>query len=60
MAPPSSNASRPGRYLAALVVLILVLLAAIVGSDIGSPAKWHQAFQVRLGLDLTSGTTVSP
>jgi preprotein translocase subunit SecD len=35
------------------------LLLAIVGSDIASPAKWHQAFQVHLGLDLTSGTTVS-
>jgi preprotein translocase subunit SecD len=41
------------------VAIILVLLVAILGSDLGSPAKWHQAFQVRLGLDLTSGTTVS-
>ena len=59
MAPPSGNASRPGRYLAALAAIILVLLVAILGRDIGNPAKWHQAFQVRLGLDLTSGTTVS-
>jgi len=42
-----------------LVAIIVVLLLAIVGSDIGSPGKWSQAFNVRLGLDLTSGTTVS-
>jgi preprotein translocase subunit SecD len=59
VAPPSGNASRPGRHLATLVAIILVLLVALLGADIGSPAKWHQAFQVRLGLDLTSGTTVS-
>jgi preprotein translocase subunit SecD len=59
VAPPSGNASRPGRHLAALVAIILVLLVAILGADIGSPAKWHKAFQVHLGLDLTSGTTVS-
>ncbi len=59
MAPPSGNASRPGRHLAVLVGLIVVLLLAIVGGDIASPAKWHQHFQVLLGLDLTSGTTVS-
>ena len=59
MAPPSGNASRPGRYLAVLAAIILVLLVAILGSDITNPAKWHQAFQVHLGLDLTSGTTVS-
>jgi len=58
VAPPRGNASRPGRHLAALLGIIVVLLLAILGSDIGSPAKWHQAFQVRLGLDLTSGTTV--
>jgi preprotein translocase subunit SecD len=59
VAPPSGNASRPGRHLATLAGVIVVLLLAIVGSDIASPAKWHQAFQVHLGLDLTSGTTVS-
>ena len=59
MAPPSGNASRPGRHLAVLVGIIVVLLLAIVGGGIASPAKWHQHFQVRLGLDLTSGTTVS-
>jgi preprotein translocase subunit SecD len=58
VAPPSGNASRPGRYLAALVAIIVILLLAIVGSDIGSPGQWSRAFKVRLGLDLTSGTTV--
>ena len=58
MATPSGNASHPGRHLAVLGAIIVVLLLAILGSDVGSPAKWHQAFQVRLGLDLTSGTTV--
>ena len=59
MAPPSGNASRPGRYLAVLVAIIVVLLLAIVGSDIGSPGKWSQAFNVRLGPDLTRGTALS-
>jgi len=59
VAPPSGNASRPGRYLAALAAIILLLLVAILGSNLPSPGKWRQAFQVHLGLDLTSGTTVS-
>ena len=33
MAPPSGNASRPGRALAVLAALIVVLLLAILGSD---------------------------
>ena len=59
MAPPSGNASHPGRHLAVLAGIIAVLLLAIVGADIAAPAKWHNAFQVHLGLDLTSGTSVS-
>jgi preprotein translocase subunit SecD len=59
VATPSGNASRPGRYLAVLVAIIVALLLAIVGSDIASPGNWSHAFKVRLGLDLTSGTTVS-
>ena len=59
MAPPSGNASHPGRHLAVLGAIIVVLLLAIVGADIAAPAKWHQAFKVHLGLDLTSGTSVS-
>ncbi|HSS90663.1 MAG TPA: protein translocase subunit SecD [Streptosporangiaceae bacterium] len=58
MAPPSSNASRPGRALAVLAALIVVLVLAILGSDIASPASWSKNFRVHLGLDLTSGTTV--
>jgi len=42
-----------------LAGLIVVLLLAIVGSSIGSPGNWSHAFRVHLGLDLTSGTTVS-
>ena len=59
MAPPSSKASRPGRALAVLAGLIVVLLLAIVGGDLASPGNWSQHFRVRLGLDLTSGTTVA-
>ncbi|HKA95506.1 MAG TPA: protein translocase subunit SecD [Streptosporangiaceae bacterium] len=59
MAPPSSNSSRPGRALAVLAGLIVVLLLAIVGGDLASPGSWSQHFRVRLGLDLTSGTTVA-
>ena len=42
-----------------LAAIIVLLLLAIVGANIATPAKWHRAFQVHLGLDLTSGTTVS-
>jgi preprotein translocase subunit SecD len=59
VAPPSGNASRPGRHLAVLAAIIVLLLLAIVGADVAAPAKWHQTFKVHLGLDLTSGTTVS-
>jgi preprotein translocase subunit SecD len=58
VAPPSSNASRPGRALAVLAALIVVLLLAILGSNLASPASWSKNFRVHLGLDLTSGTTV--
>ncbi|MDX6338338.1 MAG: preprotein translocase subunit SecD [Streptosporangiaceae bacterium] len=59
MAPPSGNVSRPGRALAGLAALIVVLLLAIVGGNIGSPGQWGKDFKVHLGLDLTSGTTVA-
>jgi preprotein translocase subunit SecD len=59
VAPPSGNVSRPGRALAALGVVIVVLFLAIVGGNIAQPAKWGHDFKVRLGLDLTSGTTVA-
>jgi preprotein translocase subunit SecD len=59
VAPPSSNASRPGRMLALLAGIIVVMILAIVGADLASPGKWSSNFRVHLGLDLTSGTTVA-
>jgi len=59
VAPASGNVSRPGRALAVLVALIVVLFLAIVGSNAFSPASWHKDFRIHLGLDLTSGTTVA-
>jgi preprotein translocase subunit SecD len=59
VAPPSTPNSRPGRYLAALVVLIIALLAGVVGGRILSPADWHKNFVVGRGLDLSSGTSVT-
>ena len=59
MAPPSGNVSRPGRALAALGVLIVVLFLAIVGGNVVQPSKWGSDLKVHLGLDLTSGTTVA-
>ncbi|HEX6450947.1 MAG TPA: hypothetical protein VF060_15965, partial [Trebonia sp.] len=58
MAPPRRSGAHPGRVLAALAVLILVMLIGITGKDTFSPAKWHQQFKVGLGLDLSSGTQV--
>ncbi len=59
MAPPSTPNSRPGRYLTALVVLIVVMLAGVLGSRIISPGDWHKSFVVGRGLDLSSGTSVT-
>jgi preprotein translocase subunit SecD len=58
LAPPSRSGSRPGRALAALAVLILIMLFSITGSQTFSPGKWQQQFRVNLGLDLSSGTNV--
>ena len=58
MAPPRRRGTHPGRVLAALAVLILVMLVGITGKDTFSPAKWQQQFKVGLGLDLSSGTQV--
>jgi preprotein translocase subunit SecD len=59
VAPPSSNSSRPGAMLAVLGAVIVIMLLAIVGGNLASPAKWSSNFKVHLGLDLTSGTTVA-
>jgi preprotein translocase subunit SecD len=60
VAPANGNVSRPGRPLAVLGALIVVLFLLIVGSNAFQPASWaHKDFKVSLGLDLTSGTTVS-
>ena len=59
MAPPSGNVSRPGRALAVLAAVIVLMFLAIVGGNIGSPGHWGKDFKVKLGLDLTSGTTVA-
>jgi len=59
VAPPKTNVPRPGRALAVLAALIIVLLIAVVGKEAFSPAKWHKNFAIKLGLDLSSGTTVT-
>src|SRR6266516_2307831 len=57
--PQKTNVPRPGRALAVLAALIVVLLLAIVGKNALTPGKWHNSFAVKLGLDLSSGTTVT-
>jgi preprotein translocase subunit SecD len=58
VAPPTTT-SRPGRLLATLAVLIVVLLLGVLAGSLAQPAAWHKRFKVGLGLDLTSGTTVT-
>ncbi len=58
MAPPSRSGSHPGRALAAMGALILVMLIGITGSQTFNPSKWSGQFKVGLGLDLSSGTEV--
>jgi preprotein translocase subunit SecD len=59
VAPPRNSGSKPGRSLAALVALIVVMLIGIVGANAFSPGKWHKDFKIGLGLDLSSGTQVT-
>jgi preprotein translocase subunit SecD len=59
VAPPRRSGARPGRVLAVLGVLILVMLITITGKDTLSPGKWQSQFKVGLGLDLSSGTQVT-
>jgi len=58
VAPPSRSGSRPGRALAALAALILVMVIGILGSQTFNPGNWQSRFKVGLGLDLSSGTEV--
>ena len=59
MPPPSTTNSRPGRLLAALAVLLIVMLVGALGANIANPGKWHKSFQVGLGLDLSWGTQIT-
>jgi preprotein translocase subunit SecD len=58
LAPPTTT-SRPGRLLAALAVLIVVLLIGILGGSLFQPAHWGSRFKVGRGLDISSGTTIA-
>jgi len=58
VAPPSRSGSRPGRALAGLAVLILIMLFSITGNQTFSPGNWQHQFKVGLGLDLSSGTEI--
>ena len=57
--PPPTTTSRPGRLLATLVAVIVVLLIGVLAGSLFAPAGWHKRFKVGLGLDLSSGTTVA-
>jgi preprotein translocase subunit SecD len=59
VAPPSTQQSHPGRLLALLVVVLILMVGVVLGADTFSPGKWHQSFKVGLGLDLHGGTTVT-
>jgi preprotein translocase subunit SecD len=59
VAPPTKTAPHPGRALAALGALIVIMLLGIVGGNLFSPGQWHKDFQVHLGLDLSGGTQVT-
>jgi preprotein translocase subunit SecD len=59
VAGPTNTAPHPGRALAALGALIVIMLLGIVGGNLFSPSQWHNDFKVGLGLDLSSGTQVT-
>jgi len=59
VAPPAKSASHPGRALAILGGLLVIMLLGILGGNLFSPSHWHKDFKVGLGLDLSSGTEVS-
>jgi len=59
VAAPTKTVPHPGRALAALVALIVIMLLAIVGGNLFSPGEWHKDFKVGLGLDLSSDTQLT-
>ena len=59
MAPPTKTVPHPGRALAALAALIVIMLLALLGGNLFSPGQWHKDFRIGLGLDLSSGTVLS-
>ncbi len=59
MAAPTKTVPHPGRALAALAALIVIMLLAILGGNLFSPSQWHKDFKIGLGLDLSSGTQLS-
>jgi preprotein translocase subunit SecD len=59
VAAPTKTVPHPGRALAALIALIVIMLLAIAGGDLFSPSAWHKDFRIGLGLDLSSGTELS-
>jgi preprotein translocase subunit SecD len=59
VAPPSTKLSRPWRPIAALAVIVVIMLAGVIGSAAAHPGSWHKNFRIGLGLDLSSGTTVT-
>jgi preprotein translocase subunit SecD len=58
LAPPTTT-SRPGRLLATLAALIVVLLIGVLGGSLFQPSHWQSRFHVGRGLDISSGTTIT-
>jgi preprotein translocase subunit SecD len=40
-------------------VLLLVMVVGVLGGNLVRPADWHKSFKVGLGLDLSSGTSIT-
>ena len=58
MAPPTTT-SRPGRLLATLAALIVVLVIGVLGGTLSQPSHWDSRLRVGKGLDISSGTTIT-
>jgi preprotein translocase subunit SecD len=54
-----TTTSRPGRLLAALAALIVVLLVGVLGGTLFQPSHWHSRFRIGKGLDISSGTMIT-